>query len=250
VKLALERLELAQKGTAGALEEINRKIAQSPNRQELYIMQGQVYAEKKEYAKAELSFRKALSLGSDKFTTYSLLGTLYADQNLYDKAIREFENALKINPKSAETWHSVGVFYQKQNNYPKAMLNYREALKINPQYAEAANNLAWLIGETGGNLDEALEFARMAKQKKPENLSILDTLGWTYYRRGAYRSAVDTLKECVAKKPDNPTYNFHLGMSYYKAGDKVSAKASLSKALNLDPKFKGAEEARAIIAKL
>jgi Flp pilus assembly protein TadD len=81
-------------------------------------------------------------------------------------------------------------------------------------------------------------------------LNVLDTLGWILYRSGAYRSAVETLKECVAMQPKNSLFNYHLGMSYHKVGDKPKAKASLLKALELNPKFDGANNARSILATL
>jgi Tfp pilus assembly protein PilF len=40
---------------------------------------------------------------------------------------------------------------------------------------------------------------------------------------------------------------YHLGMAYYRNGNKEIAKKELKKALDLDPNFSGAEEARATI---
>jgi Tfp pilus assembly protein PilF len=43
---------------------------------------------------------------------------------------------------------------------------------------------------------------------------------------------------------------YHLGMAYYKNGDNELAKKELRRALELDPKFSGAEEAKNTLAKL
>ena len=43
---------------------------------------------------------------------------------------------------------------------------------------------------------------------------------------------------------DNPTMRYHLGMAYYKNGEKENARRELKKALELDPKFSGSEEAK------
>lgn len=40
---------------------------------------------------------------------------------------------------------------------------------------------------------------------------------------------------------------YHLGMAYFKNGEKENAKKELKKALELDSKFSGAEEARATL---
>jgi Tfp pilus assembly protein PilF len=43
---------------------------------------------------------------------------------------------------------------------------------------------------------------------------------------------------------------YHLGMAYYKNGDKELAKKELRKALELDPKFSGAEEAKDALTRI
>jgi Tfp pilus assembly protein PilF len=55
------------------------------------------------------------------------------------------------------------------------------------------------------------------------------------------------LKEANEKITDHPVIKYHLGMAYYKNGDKENAKKELEKALELDSKFSGAEEARATL---
>jgi len=209
-----------------------------------------VYASQKEYAKAEQSFRKALQLDSTSLTAYTLLGQLFIMQNSVDRAIQEFENALKVNPKSVQTWTLLGSIYETQKNIPKAMENYRQALKIDSKAAVAANNLAWQLAETRGNLDEALNLARTAREVMPTSINVADTLGWVYYRRGAYQTAADLLKECVEKDAKNPTYHYHLGMIYFKMGNKEGAKTELEEALRLSQNFPGAADAKATLDSL
>jgi Tfp pilus assembly protein PilF len=49
---------------------------------------------------------------------------------------------------------------------------------------------------------------------------------------------------------DNAGIAYHLGLAYYKNGEKELARKELKKALSLDPKFPGAEEAKAALEKL
>jgi Flp pilus assembly protein TadD len=58
------------------------------------------------------------------------------------------------------------------------------------------------------------------------------------------------LKEANEKIPNNPVIKYHLGMAYYKNGEKDLAKNELKKALELDPKFPGAEEAKNTLTKI
>ena len=47
-------------------------------------------------------------------------------------------------------------------------------------------------------VDEALTFARKAKELEPESPQILDTLGWLYYRKGLYPQAARELEAALA----------------------------------------------------
>ena len=128
--------------------------------------------------------------------------------------------------------------------------HYRAALDINPNFVPAANNLAYLLADQDKDLNEALDFARLAKEKLPDDPNVMDTLGWVYYKKGLYDSAIGEFADCLEKMPDNPTVIYHLGMAYYKKGDLENARAELEKALQLDESFSGADEAKRILAEL
>ena len=66
---------------------------------------------------------------------------------------------------------------------PRPKRNYRKALEIAPETPIAANNLAWLIAENQGNLDEALQLATGAVSKNQTVAGFYDTLGWVYLKK-------------------------------------------------------------------
>ena len=73
---------------------------------------------------------------------------------------------------------------------------------MNPRSALAANNLAWLLAEHGGDKERALQLAQMAKELAPEDASVSDTLGWILYQRGIYHRALALFNESAAGLPD------------------------------------------------
>jgi predicted Zn-dependent protease len=113
----------------------------------------------------------------------------------------------------------------------------------------ASNNLAWILCETGGSLDEALGLAQTAKEQLPDSTNVSDTLGWIYYKRGAYRTAIDLLTECVNRDTSNPSFNYHLGMAYIKIGDKTRSKESLLRSLK-STSFRDADSAKKALEQL
>jgi tetratricopeptide (TPR) repeat protein len=99
-------------------------------------------------------------------------------------------------------------------------------------------------------MNKALSLAQKAKEKFPEDPKIMDTLGFVYYKKGLYDSAISEFKDSLKKIPDNAMVRFHLGLTYYDKGDKDRAKAEFKKALDIDQKFEKADEARRILSSL
>ena len=48
--------------------------------------------------------------------------------------------------------------------------------------------------------------------------------------------------------PDNPTYHYHVGLAYLKLGDATRGRASLARAISLEPKSAAAQDARRALA--
>jgi tetratricopeptide (TPR) repeat protein len=75
-------------------------------------------------------------------------------------------------------------------------------LAIDANAAVAANNLASLYCEYGGDMDKAVELARRAKEALPKVATVSDTLGWIYYKRELFDSAIPLLQEAVRQEPN------------------------------------------------
>ena len=214
----------------------------------IYNMQGNLYLAQRKNDLAEKSYESALKANANYMQPYYALGRLYLFEKKEKKAIAQYEAILEKNPKQAGPHMLLGTIYDIQKRFDKSEKHYRSALEINPEFAPAANNLAYLLASQDKNIDEALNYAKIAKEKIPDDPGVMDTLGWVYYKKGLNESAIHELKESVEKKPDNATIRYHLGMAYLKSGDKDRAKTNLEKALNLDDKFENADEVNKILS--
>ena len=247
---ALAGIFLNQKKPERAIARVNEQIALRPDQARFHELAGQIYAGQKDMFRAEASLLKALSLDRKLSSAYMTLGQLYLAQNSPDKAVQVYQDQLKNEPLSTTARVAIGSIYELQNNIQQARSQYEAALKIDSTDPLAANNMAWILSEYDGNLDRALSLAQIAKQKLPDALNVNDTLGRIYYRKNLFGLAIPLLKECVDKAPQNAAYHYHLGMAYLKSGQTDKAKALLGKALQLNPGFPGAEEARKSMATL
>jgi tetratricopeptide (TPR) repeat protein len=144
----------------------------------------------------------------------------------------------------------LAIIYDTQKQHDKSEEHYRAALDINPDFAPAANNLAFILADQDKDIDEALQLARLAKEKLPDDPNIMDTLGWVYYKKGFYDLAIGEFSDSLTKLSENAVVNYHLGMAYFKKGDTASARDQLEKALSIKSDFPGSEEARRVLAGL
>jgi len=144
----------------------------------------------------------------------------------------------------------VALLLERQNRLSEARKEYERILSLEPHAIVAANNLAWIYCESGGNLDVALQLAQEATSKAPDEPDFNDTLGWIYYKKDLVFQGMPHMQRAVSRAPNNPLFRFHLGMAYAKQGESVKALASLKRALAIDPRFEAAAEARNVIQEL
>ena len=217
---------------------------------DIYSIEGSLYLAMGNKKKAKTAFDKAINVNLNNVGAYFALAKIALSEKDEDEAIKQYEKTLELYPKQIQSHMLLGTIYESQNKLELAEKHYRDALAVKPDFVPAANNLAYMLAEKGEKLDEALVFAKIAKEHAPAAANIMDTLGWAYYKKGFYESAVSEFRDCLAKMPDNATVNYHLGLAYYKLGESAKSKIQLEKALRLDANFEGAENARNILSKL
>jgi len=123
-------------------------------------------------------------------------------------------------------------------------------LTFEPEQALAANNLAYLLLEHGGNVNVALTLAQTARRGLPDVPNSADTLGWAYFQNGAYSVAVALLENAVKGAPSNATYRYHLGATYQKLNKSGRARSEFEKSIRLDPHAPSAEKASRALSEL
>jgi Flp pilus assembly protein TadD len=201
-------------------------------------------------ANAETNFNQAIDLDKNLLPAYEALGQLYTRAGAADKAIAQYQAMAEAAPKNPVPHLFLGMTYEAQHREDEAMAEYERALELAPRFAPAANNLAYLYAERGKNIDVALSLAQTAMEQLPNDPGVADTLGWIYYKKGAYLKAIGLLRESAEKLPENATVRYHLGMAYYRNGDRENAKRELTKGLRLDAAAPWAGEAKQTLAEI
>ncbi|MBW1899861.1 MAG: tetratricopeptide repeat protein [Deltaproteobacteria bacterium] len=217
---------------------------------QVYNLKGGLHLSQNELDKAEDSFNRATELNPEFLKPYYAAARLNLMNKDEDKAILQYQKILEQNPDQTAAHMMLGTIYSLKKKFDLSEQHYRAALQINPDLTQAANNLAYLLAEHSNEYDEALKLALKAREQKPDDPFIKDSLGWIYFKKGLYDKAVMLLTESAAEITDNATLHYHLGMALYKKGDKEEARKNLEKALNINDKFSEAKNARQVLTEL
>lgn len=246
----LVALDLTEKNLAAARGRVEAAMKTAPDAFDLLMLAAKVYHVADDPGSGETALRRAIKAAPSRPEPYGMLAQLYVAQGKMDLAKREFTELARLDPRWVGAPTMLGVLYYATGDVAAARDWWEKAVRLDPSAAAPSNNLAWLLAETGGDLNRALELARAARAKAPGQPEVTDTLGWVYYKRGQATLAIEQLLLSVEKEPKNATYQFHLGMAYALNGEDAKARRALQAALSLDPRAPFASEARQALGKL
>jgi tetratricopeptide (TPR) repeat protein len=247
---------VAQKRVDQAIATANAQIAKVPNDGAFYDLLGTVlFVNKKDLTGAEAAFAKSVELDKKNSGAELELARVQAAKGSTDQAIATCRRGLENNPNEPGFDILLGDLYQSRRDWNNAIEAYQKALTLKPENPLASNDLAAVMLQFGGNLDVALSLAQTARRGLPDSPGVADTLGWIYYQKGAYRLAVDSLREAMklaqtSNSPDNPRIHYRLGMAYAKSGQPALARQQLEKMLKMNPDASDASEAKKQLAQL
>ncbi len=163
------------------------------------------------------------------------------------KALEHYLAVEKIDPNYLPALTGIAMIKDAVRDLDQAEAYYRRILILDARNAPVANNLAFLLSEKKGGLEEAFRLAQTARTLSSDNPDVLDTLGWIYYLKGSYFNAISEFEEGLKLAPDSAIIQYHYGMALYMTKSYEKARVHLKKALALDSNFRGADEARRIL---
>jgi cellulose synthase operon protein C len=240
---------LIQKQPDRAIADAKTQLSRYPKNAAFHIMLGQLLMEqKKDLPGAEAEFRQASDLDKKNSEALVKLGMAQSQRGANDQALQTYFDGSKMNPKETTFYLLAGGIYENKQDWENAKQQYQKVLAIQPENPLASNNLAYVMLQQGGNVDVAFSMAQTARRQLPENANSADTLGWAFYHKQVYTSAINLFKEAVKKEPDNALFNYHLGLAYAKSGQAGLARQQLDRVVKIKPNFPDVEELRRAVA--
>ena len=252
---ALAGTYAAEKKMAVALTTIQNQVDKFPDDPRLHIALATWNVRANYLDDAEQAYLAALKVGDPTHEAAVMLSRIYSSRGEMERAETLLTETLAKTPGNPNVLIMRATIRDAQQKSTEAIEDYRKVIERNPEHYVALNNLAYLLATKENSLEEALTYAQQAKEFAPTVIQtgqpglaeIDDTLGWVFYLRGVYASAVVHLRASAEANPSNAITHYHLAMAHAKNGDVAAGRKALEAGLQLDPNLPEAAEARQVL---
>jgi tetratricopeptide (TPR) repeat protein len=179
-----------------------------------------------------------------------LLGRIAEHGGEKSDAKRLYREATQRGVVDGDAYARLAQFAAEGGDRRAATDLYASALRFDPRNVLYLNNMAVLLGDEEGRLEEAVKAAVNANALAPGDADVADTCGWLLFRAGRVKDAAALLEPAASKLKTNAEVQYHAGMALSRLSRTTDARDFLERALRIDPNFPGADAARAEIEKL
>jgi len=188
---------------------------------EAYASLGAINRMKRDFAAAEASYQRAISLNPNYPTTYHFYANMMRD--VLDKpaeALALHSKAVELDPLSAGTIKNVGTDLEVLGRFDEALTSYEKSIEVDPNYADGYWNIGqhhWMVF---GNLDAAVTWIGKSMSLNPGNPDNFSRLGLVYLDLGDTAKAIDWLSQLEGREPDNHLFNLAMQLLLTYQGQK------------------------------
>jgi tetratricopeptide (TPR) repeat protein len=200
---------------------------------EAYYRRGLAQYQKKNYKAAIVDYDRALIFVPQLTEVFDVRARLKLEQGNIAGGLADFDEAIRVNPTNATNYDNRIEALKSLGKLDAAEDFYRTALRGAPDDVELLNRLGYFLVDQNKSLSEALQLIQRAVTSQPANPIFLHSLGWANFKLGRYDEAQRYLEESVKQDLNSPLSLEHLGDVYEQEGKKEDAKAAWNKALSL-----------------
>lgn len=144
---------------------------------------------------------------------------IFVREKELDKA---HEYLMKAKDENNPAWLQIYAEYLHRRGMQTEALEYmKRACSIlpHPELLKATAKLAFEVKM----FDLSIELMKQVLQNEPDNISLLNNIAATYFRKGDYESAVEYFEKLKGIKPEELSYYFNLATCYVQIGNPQKA---------------------------
>ena len=185
-----------------ALQHLGDVCSSNPQDSESLYLLGGVYLQLRDFAQAELCFRRLVALHPDNSLAHYSLGMTVGAIGKVEEALRCMQQTLRLDPENIDARVKLGAIHQLLGQHYEAVNQYQQVLRRAPRHREAQIRLGD-VHLNLGNLDKAKAFYRKALAAQPNDEDAAAGLAAVSLRQAQYEEAYRTIRPILERGTNN-----------------------------------------------
>ena len=179
-------------------------------------------------------FLRKVNAGENQTQMLVAEAQLLRDANQNGEAFKVLDQALQAQPDQPDLLYDRALTAEKLERFDILESDLTKLIKIRPDHAHAYNALGYSFADRNVRLDEAKTLIEKAMVLAPQDLFIVDSMGWTFYRMGDIPRALEHLRRAYKGRPDGEI-GAHLGEVLWVSGERAEAERIWQEATKIAP---------------
>ena len=190
---------------------VDKEIARNRSNTRALLVKARMLMQEQQWQAAADHAEQAVAHAPESWIAQETLGAARARLEQFDHAIVAFKEAVRLNPAILPPRVELARALTAAGEGSNAIVVLQRAFPNQPTRAGAvANDIAWRVGGSGGDLDAALALAKFAVKRLPARAEPYDTLGTIYLKSGEVTEAIAAFEKSLSIVPGDATYRAHL----------------------------------------
>jgi tetratricopeptide (TPR) repeat protein len=191
---------LLRRDAEQARADLDQAVRLDPEQAEPYVNRALAFNALGKHAEAVADLTRALELGAGETRLYFLRARIRDKAGDREGAKRDRAEGFKRQPTDERSWIARGV--ARLEKEPQAALaDFREALRVNPRSFGALQNIANVLGDEPGRLQEAVDALTKALEYAPDFVPARSGRGVLLARQGKRAEALADAEEALLRDP-------------------------------------------------
>ncbi|MGH7814769.1 MAG: tetratricopeptide repeat protein [Candidatus Binataceae bacterium] len=217
---------------AAAEKEYRAVLDLDPKNQEAFLYLGTLYAERKDFGRAKLTFDRMIALEPDNFLGYYYAGKVETSAGKYPAAANYYQKALSLvsptAPQAEMVLLDLALLNERQGLPQEAAIYYKRIAKLDPHNDLVLRRLAEIdLGQQKHS--EALGELEQLEAIEANPAGTRTKIGRFYLEREDFGKAVIQFNLVLGAEPKNYRVCYYLGTAYFELGESRLADAAFEK---------------------
>jgi arylsulfatase A-like enzyme/Tfp pilus assembly protein PilF len=219
-----------------AIARLKSVLARDSNILDAWVMLGNEYARKRDFASALEQYKRALQINPAYDLATINLANAYRALGQYDAALVGYERYLAKDPRNGFVRYQMGELYVDLGRLDQAESAFRQALVDDTRVAAARNALG-VVAFKRGDLNKAEQEIRAALAQKDDVRLAHFNLALIAEQRGDLVTAATEYQKEIDMQASAYKAAFNLGRLREQQGDVGAQEAAYRKSIELNPRF-------------